>query len=404
MKWVSHGLAWLLLIALIVFAPTAPKMLPNTSEGLASENYAQWAGVLRLWVSTGWQPGGGFIPWFNQAVARFERRNPGVYVQVESASDEKLKAFASEGANPPDMIVFSPSMLASPERLLPLGAHSQILNALQNVGMWRGVKYAEPVAMGGYAWAINTRYLSGAPLGEITLPPPAKKGTPLFLIQAPGDGAYVSWSGALLSLCLHTPQAELSPDARAPVGDGIDLGLATPIPAPEAVPEATSRAASQILSLPAILPENFRAQSSALSDFLNGRAAAIPVTQFEIRKLEQRSEQGRCPDWAVIPGEAAYTDQLALFAITNFAREDVAARQQFSAQLLELLLDDTSQKALSSARALRTTTGAQLYTGQSPMAALERGYLGGFISAPNAFDARFRSLAQARLGAALRGH
>lgn len=400
-KWLRHALAWIVLLLMALLAPGLPGWLPPAPEDMVAETYGQWAGVLRLWVDTGWQPGSGSMQgWLNKAISRFERRNQGVYVQVQPVAASVLRDFASGEINPPDMILFAPGMITSADNLLALDAREGLLPALRDVGERDGRLYAAPVAMGGYAWAINTRLLSGAPVGEISLPAPTKKRETTYLIQAPRDGEYVSWSGALLYLLLHSPESELEPAPHALAGEGIDLGLTAPAPEPTPEAEAPAPVRQLVLSIPQALGKDFRQVSSAVSDFRGGRAAAIPVSQLEIKQLSQLSEQGRVPEWAAVPSLAAFTDQLAMLAIVDVPRTNQQARQALCLKLLDLLLSDESQKALSSIWALRVTEGEALYQAQQPMAVLERSYQGA-IACPNAFDNTFRQRLQERFASQL---
>ena len=156
-----------------------------------------------------------------------------------------------------------------------------------------------------------------------------------------------------------------------------------------------------VLSIPKTLPDDFRKQPSVMSDFLSGRVAAIPVTATEITRLMRLADAGRAPDHQVLPGEASFTDQLAMCAIVDWPREDAEARKILSKQLIDQLLSDEAQAKLSSIQALRVTQGSSLYSGSSPMAALEQGYLSRAFSCPNAFDPAFRQQAAQILETAL---
>ncbi len=387
MKWVLRGLAWLVLGALVALAPTLKAQLPSSSEGIAAQTYEGWSGVLRVWVPESYSPGGAsMIPWLNKCFARFERAHPGVYVQAQPMSERFITQFADGELNPPDLLMFAPGMLRDTTHLLAIPGNENLLESLRNTGERRGATYALPIAMGGYAWAVNTQLLSSAPLGQLQIPQP-KKGGPVYLMQAPKDSALVSWSGALLSLCLRTPDQEQPETTRPPVGEGIDLGLTLEeAPLDEAAPAPMPLE----LSFPQTRPKDFRQVASAMPEFVAGQAAAIPVTPKEIQRLMQRSDLGRGPEYQIISGLQAFTDQLLLCAVVDWPREDIPARQALCQELLNLVLDEKAQSALGIARALRVTAGAPLYTGQQPLAALERGYQRA-IQCPNAFDAEFRA-------------
>lgn len=388
-KW-GRAVCWALLGALIVTAPMLAAQLPSTNDQLAAAQYEGWAGVLRIWVAGGWSPGyGSFVPWLNACAAQFERRNPGVYVQVQSVDERVLKAFLSGEVNPPDAILFAPGMLDSGEGLLALNCGDLLREELKGAGDWRGQLRAVPVAMGGYIWAINRSMVHEVPDDWSTLetPEPLKKEA-RHLMQAPRDQAYISWSGALNALCAPKVVNKETGKVDAPrAGQGIDLGLPDE---PQRTPAPTPTETRTILcKLPRLLPDDFLDNEQAFSAFASGTAAAIPATQREIRRLQLLSDNGRAPDWMAAAGNGAFTDQLLMMGVVDTARTDAGARAQLASDFVAWLLRDDSQQALASIRALRVTPGEALYPSQPGMTELERAYAGPFQTV-SAFDHRFR--------------
>ncbi|MDL2206256.1 hypothetical protein LJC33_05025 [Eubacteriales bacterium OttesenSCG-928-N13] len=401
-KWVLQGLAWVVMVALVLMVPMLPQWLPDASESMVARRYDSWSGVLRIWVCTQWQPGSGsFVPWLNKVSSSFQRKHPGVYVQVQPVTSKLLTSFAEGDVSPPDMLLFAPGMLSSAENLLALNERNELRATLVDAGRYQGTPYAVPVAMGGYAWATNARLIDGSPLDDqIQLPAPAKKGDPYYLMDAPMDTDGVCWSGALMSLLQYIPSAENEQIARTLVGEGLDLGLEsveTPAPTPPA-PVLPSE-----LFHPSPVPDDFRQLDSVLNHFRSGKLAAIPVTQAEIRKLDALSEQGRAPEWEIMPGIEQYTDQLALFSIVNYERNHLAERQALCVAYLNLLLGEDAQTQLSSIRALPVVNISPIYSGQSAMAQLAHSYSAEMLICPNAFDTGFRERAKLALDAALAG-
>lgn len=389
MKWAIRILAWAALAALLVAAPGLIARLPSTSEGLVAQSYAQWSGVLRLWVHTGWTPGAGsFTAWLNTCIAKFEKRNPGVYVQVQPMTQAMAASFAS-GSNPPDAMLIAPGLLTSPAGLLSLPESEGVRADLQGVGLCEGVRYAQIVAMGGYAWALNAAYLGEAPLnwGELAERPeaPARSKLYPFWMQSPRDAPFLSWSAALLSLCADRIVSEEGP-APVRAGEGIDLGLVDAEPTPTPAPAQLLRVDCQ---LPLLLPDDFRAEESAYADFTAGRAAAIPVTQREIRRLQLLSDTGKGPEWTIEAVGDNFTDQLALFCVVDLPKNNLDERQELCVKLMRHLLADESQQALATVRALRVTNGAPLYSQQRGMAQLEAAYMNG-LQTVDAFDSSWR--------------
>ena len=361
MRKASFILAWAMLIALIAAWPVLLAHLPVTSEGVAARVNDEWSGVLRLWVCDEmWQPGGGsFVPWLNACIDRFERRHPGVYVQVSSVTLPVIRGFASGEINPPDMLLFAPGMLQSGEALLPLSLNAELPLFLSEAGGDR----AAAVALGGYGWALNKAFLLETPTDWAALGDPAKavkttrKNQRAFSwMDAPTDLPFASYSKAFLSLMADRAVSE---EAQEPVkaGEGLDLGLlGTPDPTPTPRPRSEKRIQA---TLPAKLPSDFRKRESVLSSFASGRTAAALVSQRDINRLEALSGAGRAPDWTLSP--APFTDQVAFVAVIDLPRQDLAARQALCVGFIEHLLSDESQKALYKVRAFRAMPGEAMY-------------------------------------------
>jgi len=383
-------LAWAALMALLFSWPKLAALLPATNEGAAMRLNNRWSGVLRLWVCDEmWQPGSGsFVPWLNGCIGRFERRNPGVYVQVTSVPLSVIRDFATGDINPPDMMLIAPGMLEDPAHLMALSSSPLVSESLAKAGQGHAVA----VAQGGYGWALNRAYLDKAPVDWSALgdaPTPAKKNQRAFSwMDVPADGPFSSYSKAFLSLMRDR---EVSDEPVAPVkaGEGLDLGLGGE-PEETPPPPATRRVRSV---LPKALPADFRKRESVISDFSSGRTAAALVTQREIRRLESLSGAGRAPDWTLEP--APFTDQIAFLAVVDLPRDDLAMRQSLSGKLIEHLLSDDSQKVLSKIRAFRVTPGEALYASRTGYAQLERALSGGNVEPAAAFGSDFRSAASA---------
>jgi len=381
-------LAWAALLALLFSWPQLTAYLPTTNEGAAMRLNDRWSGVLRLWVCDEmWQPGGGsFVPWLNSCIERFERRHPGVYVQVMSVPLTVIRGFASGDINPPDMLLLAPGMLEDPAHLMALTPSPLTGESLAEAGQGR----ATAVALGGYGWALNRAYLQQAPVDWSALgdaPKPTKKNQRAFSwMDVPADGAFSSYSKAFLSL-MRDREVTDEPAAPVKAGEGLNLGLGGE--PEETPPPPTTRRVRAVL--PKSLPADFRKRSSIISDFASGRTAAALVTQREVRRLESLSGAGRAPDWTLEP--APYTDQIAFLAVVDLPRDDLAKRQSLSVKLIEHLLSDDSQKALSKNRAFRVTPGEALYASRTGYAQLERALSGGNVEPAAAFGSGFRSAA-----------
>lgn len=387
---VALFMAWAALVALILTWPVLTASLPATNEHVAERLGGGWSGVIRLWVCDEmWPPGSGsFVPWLNTCIDRFERRHPGVYVQVSSVPLSVLQRFAGGEVNPPDMMLLAPGMLPGADNLLTLPPDGRLPASLQDAGQG----HATVVALGGYGWALNKTYLTEAPVDWAALGEGAKakrkNQRAFFWMDAQADGVFVSFSKAFLSLMADR---EVSEEARQPVkaGEGLNLGL-TGEPEPTEAPRTTRLVRA---TLPKALPKDFRTRESVLGDFASGRTAAVLLSQRELQRLSALSGAGRAPDWTLEP--APYTDQVAFLSVVDVPRQDLAERQALSVQLIDHLLSDESQKALVKAFAFRAAPGEALYASRTGFAALERWLNAGAIQVPDAFDTNFRGAAKA---------
>ena len=171
--------------------------LPPDNHPLVAEKYKGWSGVLRVWIHEGWtQTPDAFAGWLNRCAATFEKHHNGIYVQIRYVDAEALSSMEESGLIPPDAILFPPGLLPDTDGLVPLDSASVRAPLCRSA-------YAIPVAMGGYAWAVNDS---------------CKADT----VVLPEDGPFSSWSSA--ARALENPGAPAT-DAALPETPGIDLGL-----------------------------------------------------------------------------------------------------------------------------------------------------------------------------------
>ena len=316
----------LLVIPLVLLFLHIRASLPGDAGLLIREKYGGWSGVLRLWIYEGWEAGA--TTWLNRAISTFEKEHEGVYIQARKVDAEALRAFASSGVNPPDMILFPPGLLDSSEGLAAVGE----LPALRAELAACADGYAAPVLMGGYAWVYDRQALEGAPGEEDAA------------ACAPA-GAYSSPPAAYMLLSTGKREAEM--ELEAP---GLDLGL----PASAEVGKAS--------------PVN----GDAYGAFTRGEVPALVATQADVRRLTALAETGRGPDWtAAATGEAMLADQLLLLGIVDWPREDIAGRQALCREFLLHLLDAETQATLDTCGALPVIEGLSVYGGENGYAALE---------------------------------
>ena len=365
-------LSLLLLIPALVFTR---HMLPIDTRPLVAEKYAGWSGVLNLWIYEGWPCGSGSIsPWLNQCITGFERAHPGVYVQPLFVDNGAITSVNDSGIVPPDMLLFPPNLLASPEGLLPLVSPNNLRPSLVNSGQWNGTTYAIPVAIGGYLWALNTELIRNLPDSwddtdaVLSVPPPEP---------------WRRWDAALLALCSerYTPPEpdSMAKSTASPSGE-VELGLAVeeaPVPTASSKPNRNATLCRR-------LPPDFCYDEDAWRHFVNGESAVMPVTQREIHRLQALSVQGKGPQWKLSPGDNGFTDQLLAMAIVN--RADNTNRQTLCADFIAWLLSDTCQSSLYRASAFAVTGVLSGYTSSDPLAILDNSLRNSGLSVPRIFD------------------
>ncbi|MDO4866280.1 MAG: hypothetical protein Q4C10_06950 [Clostridia bacterium] len=370
MRKLRSALCALCLLLLIPLALRAWRVLPLDRQPLIAEKYAGWSGVLRLWIFEGWQPGAGSLSgWLNGCIAGFEKSHPGLYVQPEYVSAEALSDFLDSGILPPDMLLFPPGLLDTPEGLAQLKLPQSIRPAFSDVGAWDIGIFAAPVAAGGYLIARNASLLDA-------LPQSWRDGDAVLAVPFPEDWRH--WDLALMALCSE-PKPSAAEATAEPALPGLDLGLLPEItPAPSASPPPAPG------ELPSCrLPEDFDYDEGAWHSFINGQAAALAVTQREVRRLQSLADQGRGPDWA-LSGNCPYTDQVLCLAVLD--RPDGDPRPDLCREFLEHLLDPACQGALRKAGAFSVTDAPSGYGQGDPLLQMEQALRSETLCVPCCFD------------------
>lgn len=375
MRKLRSVLCLLCLAALIPLLGRARRFLPQDNRALVEKKYAGWSGVLRLWYFPGWMDGADLAAWLNRCARSYEAGHPGVYVQPQEVDAGAIADFRESGIRPPDMLLFPAGLLEDADGLVPLESAAPRPGLLQT-GACAGAVYALPVAMGGYIWAYDA--------GQIDAVPGSWRDADAIL-TAPEDDDWHSWSAALLALC----SGRYSDDpgtGGAPDAPGLDLGLPggapSPAPSPAPAPESGRTCA---------LPEDFERDAGAFRRFTNGEAAALPVTQREVKRLRALSDQGRGPDWRLAASGAVFTDQLLFLAVVD--KPD--AQAELCRAFADHLLEDACQYALSRYGAFGVTGAESGYAANDPLAQMDAALRGGEPAVPNAFESDWRETAEA---------
>ena len=345
MKKVRVALCLMILMLLIPAIFRLRGKLPNDTQPLIEKKYGGWAGVLRLWVYEGWQPGAGSAAaWLNRCISSFEKAHPGVYIQPEYVDASAMRALGRDGLLSPDMALFPPGAV-----------EAEIMEG------------ASAVMFGGYMWAYNAALIEGIPRdwqnAEVV---------PAVL----PDEAHRHWRVALLALCSGKYQEDAATEEIEFSGE-LELGLSSVSAtlSPTAIPSDGP--------LRCVLPVGFTPSADAWRDFLNGDVAAIPVTQREIRKLQALSEDGKGVDWK-LAGGGAFTDQVLYIGVVKKAE---AEKIELCRAFVRHLLSDRCQGELHRIGAFSATGAASGYAGGDPLSAMEAMLRQSAPCVPGAFDA-----------------
>lgn len=380
MRKLRIALSVLCLMLLTPLLLHAGRILPLDTRPLVAEKYAGWSGVLRLWVYEGWPCGSGSVaPWLNRCIARYEKTHPGVYIQPEYVDTEAIASVRDSGKLLPDMLLFPPGVLDSPTGLAILEPPAALRPELVHCGVWSDRIHAVPVVLGGYGWAWNTSMLDG---------PPGSWREANVLPAVPEPEIQRHWGAALLALCRgirETSSGEEPSRQRAGFSD-VDLGLNLPDE-----PEPTQTISLQTAPGMCRLPEGFAFDTNAWRHFAYGEAAALLVSQREVRRLQALSEQGREPDWRFSVPDGAFTDQLLAWGLVD--KQDGEPQRALCLEFLNLLLSDECQGLLARIGAFGVTAAPSGFDAGDPLAQMDAALRSSELAAPNCFDRSWSDVA-----------
>lgn len=320
----------LLLAILLPVSFLVAQGLPADTGRYIEKKYAGWSGVLQAWICCEWNAAGSFVSWLNRCAADFEKKHNGVYIEFTAVEASAMREMLESNVRKPELIFFSPGVLADSAGLISLEIPHSLRSDLQSTS------FAIPVAMGGYIWVYNSSLAASAPARSADLN--------LTLLADDAARRFSCAAIALLSgASSESDDMDDMPDAR------LDLGL-----------PVSAQSKGQIFQT-----------SEALELFIEGKLPWTIVTQAELKKLFSLREKGRGPDWKCAPGGSfAWTDQLLLVSCVQqsgtAAQERIALAAEFAAGLF---LSD-AQQALSSIGAF-SPTGEMIYSSFSPYAELD---------------------------------
>ncbi len=354
MKWCQRTIAIMLSAIIIALTPSIIGRIPLPPKDLAAKAEFSWTGVLQIWLWETWQPGiGSLSPWLTRCAAKFEKRNPGVYVQIIKVDSRKQQQLLTASGILPDGLVFSSGTLNDHSMFVQVSGNTEIREELLQSAVVDDAVYALPIAMGGYGMGYNRGGLKQPPDDYGTLLAAQYKEATKRTHAKYGLGASSEdrWGIALMAI----------------MGDNMRLDTK-------------------------LLPPDFLACSyeTAWSIFTKGDYICMPVTQRAVYRMSILQERGRGFALGIAPSSIAYTDQVAYYGVLNSKRKEADDVMQMSAKFMSTLVNAENQNALSIVGAFSVLPDIKLYPTNANMTTIESS-LNGVISLPYAFNTTWQS-------------
>ncbi|MGI6161887.1 MAG: hypothetical protein ACOYJD_07630 [Christensenellales bacterium] len=145
-------------IMVALFLALAPGFL---APMVSVDRWAQWLGrsvpayqgAIKVWHVAGWKAGhGAFSTWLSQISRGFERRNFGVYIEIEGMTEDEAAARLQSGETA-DVYSFPTGFFKDAAKLAPI-EDPGLRPEHKKSGEYGGL-YALPYALGGYMLFIN---------------------------------------------------------------------------------------------------------------------------------------------------------------------------------------------------------------------------------------------------------
>ena len=192
---ILKGIIAVFLIIFVIFLPGKMiKFLDNDkiTEEMYSRREKYFYGVINLWQIDCFEGGtGSRANWLKNVVSAFEKRNNGVFINVESVSLETANILIKNGQRTPDIISFSSGFLIDKNNLVDLSeiAFSGYVETVENK--------AVPWCMGAYFMIGDVDIKNWGIDGKIIKGKKAEK--TVFSVGVPQRSGYVSLKGISLN-------------------------------------------------------------------------------------------------------------------------------------------------------------------------------------------------------------
>lgn len=192
---IFKGIIAIFLILSVVFLPGKMlKFLENDkiSEEMYSRREKYFYGVINLWQIDCFEGGtGSRANWLKNIVSTFEKRNNGVFVNIENISLETAQNLIKSGQKKPDMISFSTGLLIDENMLIDLSEIEYFGYAEKEKNI------AVPWCMGAYFMIGDINKENWGTDGRIVKTKKAEK--TVFSVGVPNRNGYVSLKGISLN-------------------------------------------------------------------------------------------------------------------------------------------------------------------------------------------------------------
>jgi len=387
---------WVCTLLFLIFAPHVIKVKLNAQNPteLLTPPKEEWTGILNLWEIASWQTGNGSrVGWLNKRIYEFERRHPGVFIELRLMKPEAANLFIEgkgEGKQVlPDIISFPPGMIANPESILaPIDIEDdpslkRIRRDLMKAAELDGKTMGVPWMMGSYGILANVEVLMER---NIDIPEGEKWDTEAFL--------------KMVKECAF--EKELSRKQKEWVY-GFDAGSgAFTFPLLSMLwTKENEQLSAQDVSLLAglkrgagLVPDGFglAPEEMVWDRFVNERTAMILGNQRNIYGMLELEEQGKSFEWIVLPlpgiqgeGAAFFNDQVQFIGAV---KQDNPAKEKVAKEFIYSILQEEVQAQLTDLGVFSVLSDMdRLYENEEKMDQLEK-HIYMPLHIPNAFKWR----------------
>ncbi|MGI6705769.1 MAG: ABC transporter substrate-binding protein [Clostridia bacterium] len=378
---------WACTLLFLIFAPhmIMDKLDALNPAELLSPPKEEWTGILNLWEIASWQTGyGSRVNWLNKRIYEFERRHPGVFIELRLMKPEAANLFIEGKEVLPDIISFPPGMISNPASILsPMEdnpslkrVRTELLNAVKLDGKTMGV----PWMMGSYGILVNMELTAER---EVVIPDAEEWNAEAFL-QTVKECSF---------------EKELSRKQKEWIY-GFDAGRAAftfPLISLFWTGGNEGISAQEVSLLaglkrgPGLVPDGFAfaSEETVWDSFVNGRAAMMLGNQRNIYGMLELEEQGKSFEWIILPfpriqggRESFFNDQVQFMGAV---KQDKPAKEKVAKKFICSILEEEVQAQLTDLGVFPVLANMdRLYENEEKMDQMEK-HIHMPLRIPNAF-------------------